>query len=244
MKIIKQLRHITKNDAITSYKKLQELSCLENPGFNNAGIKALDYLFLKHRIKTQTKSGLSFYQAMNNAAISRKLLHYVKRWKTKTIGKRNMVQLKYDVFQLIYGSVNQFRPSIAKWLYCKLGAKRGILDISAGWGGRCLAAMSLGIPYIGIDANTNLKKSYTKMIELYGSDDVRKKIKMIFAPSETVDFSKFKYDLIFTSPPYFTLEEYENMPNYGSKQGFLDKFFIPVILSAWKNKKYTRKNKK
>jgi hypothetical protein len=169
--------------------------------------------------------------------MSQSLLKYVKRWKHKTIMKKNMVNLKYDVFQLIYGSVNQFRPGVAKWIYCLLGAKKGILDISAGWGGRCLAAISLGIPYIGVDANTNLKKSYEQMIKMYaggGGEGGEGGVKMIFSPAEKVDFSKFEYDLIFTSPPYFTLEKYENMPSYGSKQEFLDVFFIPVILSAWR----------
>ena len=237
MNIAKQIRNITKEDAILSFERLKELNCNINPGLNHAGIKALDYIFLKHRIKAKTKSGISFYNAIRNKKISQSLLKYVKRWKRKTIMKKNMVNLKYDVFQLIYGSVNQFRPSVAKWLYCLLGAKKGILDISAGWGGRCLAAISLGIPYIGVDANTNLKKSYEQMIKMYageGSEGSASKVKMIFSPAEKVDFSKFEYDLIFTSPPYFTLEKYENMPAYGSKKEFLDVFFIPVILSAWK----------
>lgn len=240
MNIAKQIRSITKEDAISSFERLQHLECNTNPGLNHAGIKALDYIFLKHRIKAKTKSGISFYDAIQNRIMSQKLLKYVKRWKQKTIMKKNIVNLKYDVFQLIYGSVNQFRPAVAKWLYCLLGAKKGILDISAGWGGRCLAAISLGIPYIGIDANTNLKKSYEKMIKMYagigneGSGGNVSKVKMIFSPAEKVDFSKFEYDLIFTSPPYFTLEKYENMPSYGSKQEFLDVFFIPVILSAWR----------
>jgi tRNA1(Val) A37 N6-methylase TrmN6 len=247
MNIAKQIRSITKEDAILSFEKLKELNCNVNPGLNNAGIKALDYIFLKHRIKAKTKSGISFYDAIRNKKLSKNLLKYVKRWKNKTIMKKNMVNLKYDVFQLIYGSVNQFRPTIAKWLYCLLGAKKGILDISAGWGGRCLAAISLGVPYIGIDANTNLKKSYEQMIKMYACADADagagagtnhtnngSKVKMIFSPAEKVDFSKFDYDLIFTSPPYFTLEKYENMPAYGSKKEFLDVFFIPVILSAWR----------
>jgi hypothetical protein len=60
------------------------------------------------------------------------------------------------------------------------------------------------------------------------------KVQLFFQPSETVDFSKFSYDLVMTSPPYFMIEEYEKMPAYKSKQGFLDKFFIPVIQNAWK----------
>jgi DNA modification methylase len=60
-------------------------------------------------------------------------------------------------------------------------------------------------------------------------------VTLLFKPSETVNFSKYKYDLIFTSPPYFMIEEYEKMPSYESKQAFLNNFFIPVTMSAWDN---------
>ena len=60
-------------------------------------------------------------------------------------------------------------------------------------------------------------------------------VKMLFKPSEQVDFSKYAYDLVFTSPPYFMMEEYEKMPQYGSKEGFLNIFFRPVVINAWKH---------
>ena len=119
-------------------------------------------------------------------------------------------------------------------IYCTLQPKIGVLDFSAGWGGRCLGAMAYGIPYIGIDVNKNMEVSYNEMVSTL---DPSAEVQMIFKASETVDFSKFKYDLVFTSPPYFMLEEYEKMPEYGSKAGFLEKFFKPVVLSAWKNLK-------
>jgi DNA modification methylase len=111
-----------------------------------------------------------------------------------------------------------------------LGAKVGILDFSSGWGGRCLAAMSLGIPYYGFDANKKLQTSYSKMVRTLDPDAA---VQMTFQPSETADFSKLQYDLVFTSPPYFTLEEYEGMPKYDKDQGFLDVFFLPVLRKAW-----------
>jgi DNA modification methylase len=90
--------------------------------------------------------------------------------------------------------------------------------------------MSLGIPYYGFDANKKLEKGYTDMIRMLDPDAP---VKMTFKPSETADFSKLKYDLVFTSPPYFMLEEYEGMPAYEKEQGFLDTFFVPVLKKAW-----------
>jgi len=91
--------------------------------------------------------------------------------------------------------------------------------------------MSLGIPYRGIDANRGLAGPYKKLIGLEPGCDVQ----MFFEPAEDVikRVADWKYDLVFTSPPYFMLEEYEKMPAYGSKEGFLEKFFVPVVLAAW-----------
>ena len=163
------------------------------------------------------------------------LTELVRRYKKvdpASLSHRDLLKKQYDVFQLYYGTVNQFRPVVAKWIYCKLNPRVGILDFSAGWGGRCLAAMSMGIPYIGIDANANLESSYNAMVRAI---DPSANVQLVFKPSETVDFSRYKYDLIFTSPPYFMLEKYEKMPEYKTKEDFLQRFFIPVVQSAWRS---------
>jgi hypothetical protein len=198
------------------------------------GLPCLDYFFLHHRIKAKTKRHVSFFNALKDKDI----MEYVnsKVESVKGVHRGDMTEdeylrKQYDIFQLYYGTINQFRPTEAKRLYCTLAPKKGVLDFSAGWGGRCLGAMAYGVPYIGIDANVNMKPTYERMIKTL---EPVTKVTMTFQPSETVDFSRFTYDLVFTSPPYFTLEEYENMPEYGSKEGFLDKFFRPVVLNAWK----------
>jgi hypothetical protein len=56
---------------------------------------------------------------------------------------------------------------------------------------------------------------------------------MYWQPSETVDFSKLDYDLVFTSPPYFMIEEYKGMKSYEGKKNFIDTFFVPVVKSAY-----------
>jgi hypothetical protein len=232
MEIARRLRDISKAEAIESYQELKE-SPISSPDFSRIGLKALDYFFLHHRIKAKTKRHISFFEAMKNKDLIKHLNTLVVRYKKKSLSEYDddgLLKAQYSVFQLYYGTVNQFRPMIAKWVYSTLKPKVGILDYSAGWGGRCLAAMSMGIPYIGVDANTKMQTAYGDMIDTL---DPEAKVQMIFQPSETIDFSRFQYDLVFTSPPYFMIEEYERMPAYGSKQGFLEKFFIPVTLNAW-----------
>jgi hypothetical protein len=236
--LAKQLRDISLTDARDDYSKLKTVSCEKNPGFSRVGLRALDYFFLKHRIKAKTAKHISFFNAMKNEERKRLLNDIIVKYKkaptTFGLTEAEHAKLRYAAFQMYFGSVNQFKPTVARWVYCTLGAKKGILDFSAGWGGRCLAAMSLGIPYIGIDANKGMEPTYKEMIKAL---DPAADVTLHFKPSETVDFGAYDYDLVFTSPPYFMLEEYEKMPAYGSKEAFLDKFFRPVVANAWRHLK-------
>jgi tRNA1(Val) A37 N6-methylase TrmN6 len=235
MEVARLLKDTTKADAKEDYEKLKEMDCKKISNFSRAGLNCLDYYFLQHRIKAKTRRHISFYEATKDKTIMKYINEKSKKVRGKNLSsltRKERLRSRYNLFQLYYGSINQFRPAEAKRLYCRLEPKVGILDFSAGWGGRCLGAMAYGIPYVGVDANTNLKKSYEQMIQSLDKDA---NVTLLFKPSETVDFSKYKYDLVFTSPPYFTIEEYEKMPNYGSKEGFLKKFFQPVVTNAWKH---------
>jgi hypothetical protein len=84
-----------------------------------------------------------------------------------------------------------------------------------------------------------MRKSYEELVGLArkaGADPV---VRMTFQPSETVQDYRSeiaggaRYDLVFTSPPYFTLEKYEGMPEYAGKEGFLNEFLRPVVERAW-----------
>lgn len=242
VEIAKQLRDHTKADIIESYEELKATIPASPPDAQTVrngrrmGLPTLDYFFLHHRLKAKTKSHVSFYDAIKDPTLRKHLTELVVRYKKKPLSeydKQSLLKTQYQVFQLYYGSINQFRPIVAKWVYLHFKPKRGILDFSAGWGGRALAAMSLGIPYIGIDANAHLAPAYRQMIQML---DPTAPVELHFQPAETVDFSKLhdRYDLIFTSPPYFMLEEYEKMPAYKTREGFLQVFFIPTVLSAWK----------
>jgi hypothetical protein len=234
MEIARLLRDIDRKEAMESYEELKAAPPPQEATMSRVGLKTLDYFFLHHRIKTKTRHRLSFYDALQDPVRVRHLNELVRRYKKtepRSLSRAERLRLQYQVFQLYYGTINQFRPMIAKWIYHRFKPQVGILDFSAGWGGRLLAAMSMGIPYTGIDANTKLEASYRQMVEACQPDAP---VHMHFMPAETVAFGRLAaYDLIFTSPPYFMIEEYEKMPAYGSKQAFLDRFFIPVVQKAW-----------
>ena len=235
--LARRLRPLTLMDARTSYQQLKALDCATIGKHSRVGLNALDFFLLQHRLKAKTKRHVSFYAATKDPALLAYLdgkIQQVKKTAVAQLTADKRLTLRYSVFQLYYGSINQFRPSEAKRIYCLFKPKHGVLDFSAGWGGRCLAAMAYGVPYIGIDVNKNMAGAYKALVAAL---DPAAPVVMRFLAAETVDFRQFQYDLVFTSPPYFMLEEYEQMPKYGSKQGFLDKFFRPVVQAAWANLK-------
>ncbi len=236
-KIAAELRSITEAEALADYAKLKAEPCTRasaKPEKTRAGLKALDYFFFRHRLDTKNQHHLTFYDALKDKEIMARINEKIRTVRGKSVEDLKkagtLLKTQYNLFQLYYGAVNQFPPSMAKYIYCKYKPKKAILDFSAGWGGRALAALSLGIPYIGIDTNKSLKPGYEAMRKLY---EPAGDLQMYWQPSETVDFSKLDYDLVFTSPPYFMIEEYKGMKGYEGKKNFIDTFFVPVVKSAY-----------
>lgn len=228
-------RIISKEEALNDYNKLREKDA-SIINLSSIGNKACDFLFQKHREKTNIKGKLSHVEAWKQdkkgiIEFAKKLndSHAKQGEKTPSMDKSLRAAIRFK-----YGSINQFRPMVAKYVYQRFKPKR-VLDISAGWGNRLLAAMACDIDYIGIDSNKNLKGAYEKMYQMYPSQS---NIQMIISNSEDVDFSTLKeYDMAFTSPPYYTLEEYEHMKKYATKEEFISEFFKPVIMNSYKHLK-------
>lgn len=156
----------------------------------------------------------------------------------------NEAQLRSSM-RLYFSVVPQFKVSTAKIIYEYFNAKR-VLDFSAGWGDRLTAFLSCKNTksYIGIDPNKNLENSYKRLIKFYreytkfqskqnSKSKSTKEIEMIFKPAENVKLDK-KFDLIFTSPPYFELEKYSDKKNqsnikYKNLDTWLDEFLFTVL---------------
>jgi 16S rRNA G966 N2-methylase RsmD len=221
IKIAKTVYDISPEQRDQDYEKFMALSCGEATPFSNIGLKFLNYYFAPYRLDTLSKKNISYYEFYNDKEIQKK--PYIQ-----SLLKRDVTL--YEIFKLYFGSIAQFRPTIAYELYCKL-KPTSVLDFSAGWGGRCLAAIKYDCQYVGFDTNTDLKKPYNQMLSYIKP---KTKTQIIFQDSATVDFSKYKYDMVFTSPPYFTIEKYENMPSYSSYQNWIETFLQPVISKSYR----------
>jgi DNA modification methylase len=70
-------------------------------------------------------------------------------------------------------------------------------------------------------------------------DSDKPTVAMLFQDAAATDFSRFKYDMVFTSPPYFKtvrpIEGYAHMPHYADRADFNARFLFPVIRSTYSN---------
>lgn len=101
-----------------------------------------------------------------------------------------------------------FKVTIIRQLYMYFNAQN-ILDFSAGWGDRLIAASSIdGVRYTGVDPSECMKPIYTEIIETLIKDS--NNFRVINEPFEAVDLGNEMYDFIFSSPPFFKLEIFES----------------------------------
>ena len=82
---------------------------------------------------------------------------------------------------------------------------KSIYDPCAGWGHRLLGAASSGIVYIGNDTCRKTVKGLKKIV-----DDLNIKKVTLYSKDAAKFKPKEKYDAVFTCPPYFMTEYYEN----------------------------------
>jgi 16S rRNA G966 N2-methylase RsmD len=142
----------------------------------------------------------------------------------------------YECHRINRSPIVVFKSITAKYIYNKFNAK-SVLDFSAGWGGRMLGAMALGIKYTGLDTNLKLKEGYDNMLKDLGYDK-NEKYKMIYKSCLDVSYKKLKrqldYDLILTSPPYENMEIYEGNEFYKSEESFYNDFLIPTMKRSYR----------
>ena len=242
-------RMITKKEAVDDFLSLREM--VKKKDFNSKSVlgnRAVDYGTEKMRKKTKYRNK-SHYERWQDKVARDKVIKFAKRLYNQKY-KRSIDSSIRGAIELQWGSVNTMRPSAAACAYKKNKATK-VLDFTAGWGARLIAAMAMDIDYTGIDANVSLKPGYDKIIKTLKPYS-KSKVKMIFKKAEKVNFSKLKYDFVFTSPPYEYLEVYENMENYEKKgekvsqpyssskikmddsEKFYDEFMIPTLKEIYK----------
>lgn len=215
--IYRDIKNLCDFDGLTNPKKL-------------CGNRTLYKYQFRNIIKCKRENWYSLEYIMKNEEL-RNLLwsETLKRNRSKK-GEKSTPTDVFEVWRINHGAIVCFKASTAKYIY-KLFNATSVLDPTAGWGGRMLGAMSLGIKYTGIDTNINLKEGYDKMIkDIVGNEP---NYKMIWKSCLDIDYSKLDYDLVLTSPPYINMELYENMTPFKNNQIFYREFLIPMLNNCY-----------
>lgn len=133
---------------------------------------------------------------------------------------------------------SQFKVTLAYSVY-KFFKARSVLDFSAGWGDRLIAAIAAKISYSGFDPNTDLESGHSKIIDTLTPMAAVSKdaYQVTYLPFEEAELDR-KYDLVFTSPPFFNLEVYTDSNNqsistHPTFKDWLVNWLFVVVKKAW-----------
>lgn len=158
----------------------------------------------------------------------------------KTIDKYNKINILL-IREILFQNTrfcNNFRISVAL-VILKLFNAKNWLDISAGWGDRLMAAILHNIDmYVSCDPNLDLHKYYDKIIDTFAPNQKNKfiiyKNGFIEAPIQ----NNIKFDLVFSSPPFFTLEKYskfdqDSITMYNDEVSWTQNFLIKSLIKSY-----------
>lgn len=104
------------------------------------------------------------------------------------------------------------------------------LDPTAGWGDRLRVAIASNVDYVGVDSNTSMDKAYKSIIDDLAKGSKQYKVKI--GRFQDVRITG-KFDLVFTSPPFFNVEVYENMKDWKDIEEFMEEFLQPLLRKSY-----------
>ena len=237
--IAKQIKNISMVDV---EREMNELIKIGKNAHNigprsRIGNNVVDYFTFVERLETKGKYDTSFFEFLENIEEFKKkkfiqtMLKYYNDVKNKNNTKNQYIVLK-EVYNICISAINIMRPLNCMEIYTKYNAKR-VLNFCAGWGGTAVAAAALNLEaFYGIEINADLKNPYDNMVTYLktksaGIFDVR------FCDAIDVDYSLMNYDTVFTSPPYYFIEKYDNNQKYNSKKEMDEKFYKPAFIKTY-----------
>lgn len=150
-----------------------------------------------------TNNKYSPIQLFNDDELFRKIIS--KRLKRGTYISDSGLRKELKTNSLAQG-VSNFRPTASRAIYDKYSGNGYVFDPCMGYGGRLLGAISSPRVkyYEGCDPNTETFDGLSKMAK-----NLQDTTKVVLNNIGVEEYEpKDKFDLVFTSPPYFDTEKY------------------------------------
>ena len=207
------------------------------------GNNIVDFFTFQERLETRGKYNVTFYDFVKNIEEFKKkkfiqnMLTYYSTVKNARGLKNEYIVMK-EVYNICISAINIFRPLMAVEVYAKYKPSV-VLDPCAGWGGRAVgAAVCENVRYFGIDVNKSLQIPYQNMCAFLNSrckstTSLSPRIHMTIADAVTYDYSQIqpRYDMVFTSPPYYFIEKYNHNKTYDNSKDEMDEQFYAPLFS-------------
>jgi len=209
-------------------------------GTSNVGNKASDYFHQVERWKCDATGYPSPQKTWDNERFRLTLF--------KALFSLNVTEINPQVLRSIISLrkyiAAQFRPSAAKIIY-DLYQPETVLDFSMGWGDRILGAHASEYvrKYVGFDPNHDLYKGYAEQIQHYQKIGTPMKFQLYPWGAEEREIQlQDEFDLVFTSPPYFDKEKYnqselQSYKKYKEFNDWMENFLFRAIRLRTENLK-------
>jgi len=190
-------------------------------------MKVTDYFSESCRVKclNNLKEKLTPYEYFNK----NKEIIYNKLSKTGDLSYEN-------ISEHLFNNISQctlFNSTIMISILKLLKPKK-ILDPSSGWGDRLIASIAYGCSYTGVDPSNCMNPIYHEMIDKLAPKNRKEDYEILHGGFEDVTIKENSYDLVFTSPPFFDFELYENsetqsVSKFNTLEKWLSGFMFPLI---------------
>lgn len=234
-------------------QEMQKISNTKNPllddnhlQMNTVGLALANY-FHPHMVKVKCLSNYrSPYEQFEDDDLFKDA---IDRWmklgkKPDPSGLRRILRTRDGV-----RSVVNFKPAIAKYFYDTYCSESGnVLDPCAGYSGRLAGCISTNknIFYHGIDpdgrtatGNMRMAGFFMKQYGVYGDREYKFRFRFDLGCAEDImpDLQAGSYDLVFSSPPYFSVERYSTCPNqsylrYSKYEVWRDNFLRKILVES------------
>jgi len=238
--IAKKIKDIDMNDVEEEMNKLIEIGKNAHTLSERSqiGNNIVDYFTFVERLETKGKYNTNYFEFVENIEkfkekkFIQNMLKYYKEVKNKNNTKHEYKVLK-EVYNICISAINIMRPLNCMEIFTKYNAKK-VLNFCAGWGGSMVAAASLNIEcHYGIEINSDLREPYKNLIAYLQKKSDTKFYNYICDASIDFDYSIIEYDTVFSSPPYYSLEKYNNNISYSSKKEMDEKFYKPLFSKSY-----------
>lgn len=198
-----------------------------NNNCSNLGVSYLKQSF-KSYWKSSYKGKMPPVDVWNDDYILHKIINYrIGVNSSNEIYDFNLHQIIRGISALRY-TISFFKPVLAASIYKHFIDEDienpTVIDPCSGFAGRLLGFKSVypnGV-YIGIEPNI---ETYNELVELAKNFT---NVKLYNCKFEDFNINDFKYDLIFTSIPYYDLETYSNPVEYSNFNEWVDNFLLPI----------------